>query len=93
MARRGVAFCTRCLQQGEYIEKIPGSMGITFLLTVFVFIVGGIIYSVWRHSNVYKVCPFCESQELVGVESERAKQLLTQRTETQVAQQPAARPE
>jgi hypothetical protein len=66
--------CTRCGHQGNPTSETPGS----FILEVFLwlmFIVPGVIYSLWRLSKRRKVCRSCGSPELVPLDSPRGKQL------------------
>lgn len=69
-------YCTNC---GACIDETktitPGNIGIELLLWL-CFIMPGVIYSVWRVSARYEACPYCESPDLIPVDSPRAKQLL-----------------
>ena len=66
--------CTRCLNKVIPKFQTKGSTGIEVILWLFA-LVPGLIYSIWRRTNELRVCPSCESPDLVPYESERAKSI------------------
>lgn len=60
--------CADCGSQGKPIKKVAGSFAIELILWLF-FIVPGLIYSCWRVSNRYTMCPDCGSRKLIPVDS------------------------
>ncbi|MHB1350074.1 MAG: hypothetical protein ACYCYR_09395 [Desulfobulbaceae bacterium] len=68
-------FCTNCGYKGKPKQMVKGKMS-TELLLWLLFIVPGLIYSIWRLANVYKGCPACKADSLIPANSPMAKQLL-----------------
>lgn len=76
--------CTRCLVVGQVRRVTRGSLLIELILWL-VFIVPGLIYSIWRLTTRYAACKACGSTELVPVSSPRGQQLLQSRAPVPVA--------
>lgn len=68
--------CGGCGHQVRPVTTTPGSGGVELLLLLF-FVVPGVFYSMWRHANRRKVCSFCESCDLVPIDSPRGRELAT----------------
>jgi predicted RNA-binding Zn-ribbon protein involved in translation (DUF1610 family) len=66
--------CTSCGHQVDPKTKVRGSIWIELVLWLF-FIIPGVIYSFWRLSNKYKVCPECGKETLIPMDSPMGKQL------------------
>jgi hypothetical protein len=66
--------CARCGVQGSLKSETRGSFLIEVVLWL-MFIIPGLIYSLWRLSTRRKVCGSCGSHELVPLNSPRGKQL------------------
>lgn len=67
--------CENCGTVGYPKQGIRGS----FILEVFlwiIFLIPGILYSIYRRIGVGKVCKRCKSSDLVPVDSPRGKKLL-----------------
>ena len=62
--------CTQCGYVGEPKGAIGGNGCIEVLLWFF-FIIPGLIYSIWRSSSRYKVCPKCGKATRVGYATEK----------------------
>jgi predicted RNA-binding Zn-ribbon protein involved in translation (DUF1610 family) len=56
--------CTTCGEHGQPIVKAPGSFGMEVLLWL-LFIVPGVLYSIWRLAKRGHVCPSCGASTLV----------------------------
>lgn len=67
----GIMTCVRCGSIGEPDRKLKGSGWITFLL-LFVYIVPGLIYMIWRRSGNTLACKKCGSHNIVPADSPRA---------------------
>ena len=75
-------FCAACGQEGKPKKVTKGH----FLMEVFLwilFIVPGLIYTVWRHASRHYACRACGSQQLLPLDSPMARQM-----RAQLAQQP-----
>lgn len=60
--------CSRCGTKAKPKTRVKGGMGTEIVLWL-LFIVPGVIYSIWRLTTKTKVCPACESEELVPPDS------------------------
>lgn len=67
--------CTQCGYIGKSEGAIKGNGCIEILLWVF-FIIPGLIYSIWRSSSRFKVCPKCKSPSLIPTDSPRAQKIM-----------------
>lgn len=67
--------CTRCYSTDAPKTHTKGSFLIELFLWL-LFIVPGLLYSLWRLSTRSKVCAHCGSSELVAMDSPRAQQIL-----------------
>jgi len=69
--------CTQCGYIGEPKGAIGGNGCIEVLLWFF-FIIPGLIYSIWRSSSRYKICPKCKSPSLIPIDSPKAKTIMAE---------------
>ena len=69
--------CTQCGYVGEPKRAIKGNGFIEIVLWL-CFIVPGLIYSIWRSSSRYKVCPKCSNASLIPMDSPRAKTIMSE---------------
>ena len=69
--------CTQCGYVGKSEGAIKGSALVEIFLW-FLLIVPGVIYSAWRSSSRYKVCPKCKSPNLIPMDSPRAQKILSE---------------
>ena len=67
--------CTSCGTQGQPMTHTPGSFLIEIVLWLF-FIVPGLIYSIWRHTQRRKVCRACGAATMVPVSSPIGRRLV-----------------
>lgn len=65
--------CQACGVRGYPEMKTRGSWRITFFLLL-CFIVPGILYSIWRQTSRYPVCPRCGAQGMIPINSPGGKQ-------------------
>jgi len=63
-----VVVCTRCESQGRSATRTKGSFAIELILWL-LFIVPGLIYSIWRLSSRQTVCAVCQSESVVPISS------------------------
>jgi hypothetical protein len=69
--------CTQCLYQGKPKTYTKGNIGTEIVLWL-LFLIPGLLYSVWRHTSRYQGCTSCGSPDLIPLDSPRAQQLLGQ---------------
>lgn len=67
--------CTRCLSTGSPKSITPGSIWLELLLWL-LFLIPGVIYSVWRITARYKGCLACGAREIIPLASPAAQRLL-----------------
>jgi len=70
--------CLHCASQGKPKTKTKGSFLIEVILWL-CFILPGLIYSIWRVSSRYKVCPACGQPGMIPLDSPRAQQFLSEK--------------
>lgn len=66
--------CKSCGTVAIPKKNTKGSIAIELTLWLF-FLVPGLIYSLWRLSNRYEVCPNCGSEEIVPLDSSMGRKL------------------
>ena len=66
-----VLYCSNCGYQGKPKVFVKGSLAVEIVLWI-LFILPGIIYSVWRSFSRYNGCPECNSNNMIPVNSPRA---------------------
>ena len=71
----GEMICTACGSRGRTKSSTPGSIFIEILLWL-MFIVPGLVYSIWRLTKRHKVCAACGSAALVPVSSPVGQRLV-----------------
>lgn len=67
--------CTQCGYIGKTETAIKGNMGVEIVLWL-LFIIPGLIYSVWRSSSRYQVCPKCKNQNMIPLDSPKAQKMV-----------------
>jgi len=67
--------CKSCGEVGKAGRYMPGSL-IVELVCWLMFILPGIVYSIYRHSASKPCCKVCKSLEIIPLNSPMAKQLL-----------------
>lgn len=67
--------CTECGSQVRPKSITPGSM-ITELFCWLLFLLPGLIYSLWRIASRYKGCPVCGSKSVIPLGSPTARMIL-----------------
>lgn len=67
--------CTQCGNISKPKLGVKGNGLIEIILWLF-FIVPGIIYSIWRRSGQKNVCEKCKSDQVIPVDTPRAKKIL-----------------
>lgn len=71
----GKRVCPNCGYVGKPKKKTKGSFWIEVILWL-MFIVPGILYSVWRISSREKVCPKCGNPHMIPLDSPRGRKVL-----------------
>jgi hypothetical protein len=66
--------CTQCEYIGNSKNAVKGNILLELILWL-LFIVPGLIYSVWRLSSKSNVCPKCGSQNLVPLDSPKGQKI------------------
>ena len=69
--------CTQCGYVGEPKGAIGGNGCIEVILWL-CFIIPGLIYSIWRSSSRYKICPKCKNSSLIPIDSPKAKTIMAE---------------
>jgi hypothetical protein len=69
--------CANCGTRGYTERYMGGSIFIEIVLWLML-IVPGLIYSIWRHTTVKRVCRSCKSPEVMPVGTPRGQALLRQ---------------
>lgn len=67
--------CTSCGTVAIPETKARGNLLIEIILWLML-IVPGLIYSIWRISSKYDVCPECDTEKPITLKSPRGKKLL-----------------
>lgn len=75
--------CTQCGYVGKSKRAIKGNDLIEIILWLF-FIIPGLIYSIWRSSSRYRICPDCKSASLIPVNSTRARKIMIDNGMTEI---------
>lgn len=75
----GKMICPACGSQGLPASKTKGSLWIEIVLWL-CFIVPGLIYSIWRMTSKYEVCPACNQSGMIPLKSPNGKRLAEQFT-------------
>ncbi|MCP1675437.1 hypothetical protein J2T57_002587 [Natronocella acetinitrilica] len=66
--------CADCATVANPKRKPRGSMGVEIILWL-LFIIPGLIYSIWRQSTYRATCPECGSDNLVPLNTPRGRKL------------------
>lgn len=69
-------FCSNCGHQGVPILIAKGSILIEIVLWIF-FLIPGLIYSIWRRTNLYQACPNCDAHNMIPLDSPVARKLIS----------------
>lgn len=70
--------CTACRYVGVPVKKIDGSIVVEIGLWL-IFLLPGIIYSIWRASTRREACPKCGNSGMIPTDSPMARQILGER--------------
>jgi len=68
--------CVNCGYKGKCKLITKGSIGMEILLWL-VFLLPGLIYSIWRHISRYRGCPKCK-ESMIPFDSPVAQKLLAE---------------
>lgn len=69
---RGAWYCTQCGSVGDQKRYTKGSLGMEIILWL-LFILPGVLYSVWRLTSKYAGCPKCRAANMIPVTSPVAR--------------------
>ena len=75
VAERNKPVCTHCGTIAEPKTYIKGNIIVELFLWL-LFLLPGLIYSIWRLSSRYKGCPKCGAPNMIPQDSPMAKKLL-----------------
>src|ERR1022692_2329714 len=70
----GRYICPGCGTRGSPATKTKGSIFIEIILWLCL-LIPGLIYSIWRMTTRYKVCPSCSNAGMIPIVSPRGQQL------------------
>lgn len=68
-------FCLDCKEIVKTKRETQGSIIIELLLWC-LFIVPGLIYSIWRSTSRYDVCGICKSKRIISKNHKRAREII-----------------
>lgn len=78
--------CKDCGHQGDRISITPSSFAVELLVWVgaviltilvhWVFLIGGILFTLWRVTSSYKGCEKCKSKNVIPLDSPMAHAIL-----------------
>jgi hypothetical protein len=67
--------CSQCGYMGQPKLYTKGNIFLEILLW-FLFLLPGLIYSIWRHMSRFKGCPKCGAPYMVPLDSPRGRQFI-----------------
>lgn len=70
-----ILICTQCGYVGNPKTAIDGHGCLEIVLWL-LFIIPGLIYSIWRSTSRHKVCPKCKSSNLIPIDSPRGQKIM-----------------
>lgn len=73
----GAFICPNCGTRGAPKMRAKGSIGVEIIAWL-LFLLPGIIYSLWRLSTKELVCPSCGQPGMIGVSTPKGQQLAAQ---------------
>lgn len=76
-SKSALRFCKDCGQTGYPKRRTRGSLGIEILLWC-LFLLPGLIYSIWRLTTRHDACRFCASAALIPPDSPVAKKQIAE---------------
>lgn len=76
------SICTACGFVGKPKKITKGSILVEIILWL-LFLIPGLIYSIWRLSTKYVACPNCKSQTMIPVDSPNGQRLLAEQQDRQ----------
>jgi hypothetical protein len=71
----GAKICTNCGYIGKPVAITKGSFAVELLLWL-LFLVPGLLYSLWRLASRYSACPKCEAPNMIPANSPLAQKFL-----------------
>jgi len=74
--------CTMCGYVGNYKKKAKGSFAVEVILWL-LFLLPGIVYSVWRMSSKQKVCPKCGNTNMIPADTPMGQKLIREMGQSQ----------
>ncbi len=69
--------CLNCGTQGNPSKHTKGSIWIELVLWL-LFIVPGLLYSLWRLTSKVLVCPSCKQPVMIPIDSPKGKEMMAQ---------------
>lgn len=67
--------CTVCGHVGYPVKQVKGSFLVEVALW-FIFLLPGLIYSIWRLTSQSKVCPKCHNTTMIPDDTPKGKELI-----------------
>lgn len=67
--------CVNCGHKGTPAKITPGTFGMEVLLWL-IFLVPGVIYSLWRLSAAFPGCPKCKAKNMIPEDSPIARKII-----------------
>lgn len=76
--------CTHCGTRTNRPATITkGNIGLEIVLWM-MFLVPGVIYSIWRHTTRASACPACQSTDMIPTATPKGRALLAQNPESPI---------
>ncbi|MAQ77337.1 hypothetical protein CL684_02325 [Candidatus Campbellbacteria bacterium] len=75
--KRTKQVCTQCGNVGYPKSITKGNIGFELILWL-LFIIPGLIYSIWRHTTTHKACRVCKNKNMIPVDSPMGKKKLAE---------------
>jgi len=69
--------CTQCGNVGYARSVTKGNILMEIILWL-MFIIPGLIYSIWRHTTTHKACRVCQGKNLIPTDSPMGKKKLAE---------------
>ena len=66
--------CSNCGFIGKPKLYTKGNIGLELILWL-MFLLPGLIYSIWRHASRYEGCPQCQASNMIPLDSPMGKKL------------------
>ena len=77
--------CTKCGYQGRPVTKTKGSLFLELILWL-MFLLPGVLYSIWRLTTRAKVCPKCKTPNMIPFDTPKGWEMLKEEIAKEILQ-------